>query len=207
LPNLNPLAAVKGIRFCIDLDASSTDSRFFRFDLTETWEYHATLAAVKSPQKKCWMTGRINDIFLLSTLNLTTNKYHRYPFHFVDNTSTQRLGWCYSLLVRQYTLSEPAYEYWNKIRINSAELGNLYGKQPVAVKGNVHNLSNPEQQVLGFFGAASARWKRIFIKDAINVPYLYTDCEIFEPPPPPDPQCFNCLLSGGTNIKPDFWPY
>ena len=208
LPSGDHLTVIRGIRFCIDLDATNTNSRYFRFETTETWEYRATLASQSSPVKACWMEGKIGEVYTLSTKNLTQNKYSRYPFHFIDNFSSQRLGWEYSLLVRQYALSEAAFNYWEKIRINSIEQGGLYEKQPLIIKGNMHNVSNPDQQVLGFFGVSSVKSKRIFVKTVAGLPYLYTDCDTSgEPPPVPDKTCFNCLLSGGTNHKPAFWPY
>jgi hypothetical protein len=203
IPSTDPVVpAIRGIRFYFDLDAQNSSTRYFRWEATETWEYKAILAK-QTELKVCWMTGMVKDIFTLSTQNLVENKYKLYPLHFVDNFSSQRLKYGYSLLLRQYALSGDAFVYWDKVRKNNSEQGGLYETQPLQIKGNLHNLSHPEKQVLGFFGASSATSKRIFVSDVKDLPSQYLDCE---PDPRPEAQCVDCLSVGGTNIKPAFWP-
>ena len=204
LSSLDPSYAPKGIRFYCDLNAQNFNCRNFRFEVTETWEYKAKLAPTR---KVCWTTSMIKDIYLLSTNKLAVNKFEGYPFHFVDNYSSQRLIFGYSLLIKQYSLSPAAYQYWEKLKVNYADQGGLYEKQPLKIKGNMHNLSDTTQQVLGFFGASTLKSKRIFVKSVAGLPNLYINCEIPLPPDKPNPECFDCLLSGGTTVKPAFWPY
>lgn len=233
----------KGIQFYIDLDASSGDSHYYRWEEIETWEYHAdypliwyydgSIHQVSPPdysRKVCWSTTKVPEIYTLSTDNLVENKYNMLPIHFVNNRSS-RLMYGYSLLIKQYALSEAAYIYWDQLRINSNLQGGLYAKQPIAIKGNLHNLTNPTQVVLGFFGASSLKTKRIFIRSVpdllLNFSTLcYPDTlkrgfADFGPGDYPvylkgdqaaykmiqlGEECVNCLKLGGTNVKPDFWP-
>lgn len=154
------------------------------------------------------MTGDIKNIFTLSTKNFSENKYRHYPLHFVDNYSSQRLRYGYSLLLRQYSLSEAALAYWEKVRTNYSDQGGLYTRLPLKIKGNLRNLSHPDEPVLGFFGASEVKSKRIFVGKIEGLAIEYLDCD---PPvalgPKPEPGCYNCKLEGGTNIKPSFWPY
>lgn len=206
LPSLNPNTATRGIRFYCDLDATKYKCRNFRFEETETWEYKAIFASDPS-RKYCWLTDRIKNIFTLSTKDLSLNKYKLYPFHFVDNYSSQRLRFGYSLLLQQYSLSDAALAYWEKIRTNSEDQGGMYEQQPHQIKGNMHNLTQPDLPVLGFFGASDMKSRRLFVGKIEALPIEYLDCD---PPiplgPKPEPTCYNCLLEGGTNIKPSFWP-
>jgi hypothetical protein len=207
LPSLDPYTTIKGIRFYCDLDAKKYSCRNFRFEVTETYEYKAPFAANEF-QKVCYMSGMIKDIYTLSTKNLTENKYTNFPLHFVDNYSSQRLRFGYSLLIRQYSLSESTFDYWKKIQVNYAEQGGLYTKQPLQLKGNMHNLTYPEQPVLGFFETSEVKSIRIFVGKIDGLAIEYLDCD---PPiplgPKPGPECYNCLIDGGTNVKPSFWPY
>lgn len=206
-PSVDQYHTIKGIQFYCNLNAKKYTTRNFRWEVTETWEYKAIFADLNSPQRVCWMTNKTMNIFTLSTKNLSENIYKLYPFHFVDNYSSQRLKYGYSLLIRQFSLSDKAAEYWEKIRVNNAELGGLYEKQPLIIKGNIHNLSDPDQQVLGFFGVSAMKSKRIFITKIEGLPIEYIDCTLPSPGDKLEPACGNCLLSGGTNVKPDFWPY
>lgn len=206
LPSADPFLQIKGIQFYIDLNGINTNCYNFRWEIHETWEYKAELARTEK-LRTCWMTEDVRDIYTLSTRNLTENRYKLLPLHFVDNVSSQRLLHGYSLLIKQYSLSDAAYEYWEKIRINNTEQGGLYTKQPLQIKGNLHNITYPNQQVLGFFGASQIKTKRIFVNRIIELPLEYKECEEDPDPMVPEPPyCFDCLLSGGTNVIPDFWP-
>ncbi len=246
LPGKNPGQLTRGIQFYVDLNAAGFESHYYRWEAVETWEYHAEyplewyydgkVHKVSPPdysRQVCWSTLKVADIFTLSTNNLVENKYAMLPLHFVSNR-TSRLAYGYSLLIKQYALSEAAYIYWDQLRINSSQEGGLYAKQPLKLKGNLHNLTHPEVDVLGFFGATSMKSKRIFIR---NVPGLLLDFNTYCNPvflvrgfaalglddypvylmtdkltknytlTQLSEECVNCLSLGGKNVKPDFWPH
>jgi hypothetical protein len=247
MPSDNPAVNIKGIQFYVDLDAVNYPGRYFRWEAIETWEFRAVypiewvydgkvhhILPVDYSRKICWKTTLVKNVFTLSTLNLAENKYKAYQLHFIDNVSSPRLLYGTSLLLKQYSLSKPAYEYWEKLRINSYDQGGLYEKQPMVIKGNMHNLTHPEQQILGFFGASTVSSKRIFVKNPGNLPSEYNPgCSVeFEKPllsfkgvQPPYPvylyatpnnsyliiilplYCYDCRETGGDTIKPAFWPY
>lgn len=248
VPANNPAFVTKGIRFYTNLDAQGIDSRFYRWEAIESYEYHAfypieyfydgKLNHILPPDHSrqiCWKTSLVNAIFTLTTKNLAQNRYNFFPLHFVDNVSTPRLVYGYSLELRQYALSEAAFNYWEKLRTNSVGQGGLYEKQPLMIKGNLHNITNPEQDILGFFSAASVTSKRIFVKNIENLPSEYDpgcSTEGEEPrrtglkgiPSSMYPaylvatpysyliillntSCYDCLTEGGDTIKPAYWPH
>lgn len=248
LPSSNPLVFTKGIQFYTNLDAQNYNSRYFKWEITETYEYHSTFPIewyydgtvhhILPPDKSkmvCWKTALIKDVFTLTTKNQAVNKYDKVPFHFVDNVSSRRLLYGYSLLVRQFAVSEAAYAYWEKIRTNSNEQGGLYTRQPMVIKGNMHNLTHPDQDVLGFFEATSVTSKRIFVQKVENLPLDSSpECSADQAnilrgglkaipywAYPAylvatdygyivillEPQCYDCTKSGGNTVKPAYWPY
>ena len=198
------------------------DYIYYRVDSIESFE-GATLSV-------CWRTERIFDTFTYSTKNLTETKIKNYPLHYV-NTETKRLSERYSLLVNQYSITENAYKYWDEIKKQNAESSSLYTRQPFQIRGNLTNIDNPDDMILGYFMAAGVSRKRIFV----NRPQLYFRylvCkasaegfrEMFKPPTifpkyvsiisgddggtdlgTAPLSCFDCQLQGGTLIKPDFW--
>lgn len=182
LPTASPVVFNEGIQFYLDLNGENYSARTYNWEVIETYEYH-TLYPIEwyynghirhvyppdSSKMVCWRTSKLRDIYMLSTKELTENKYKHYPLNFVDNESSARLVYGYSLLVRQSALSDSASAYWEKIRVNSQEQGGLYESQPLSVKGNMHNITYPEQDVLGYFGAVTVKQKRIFVH---NVPDL-----------------------------------
>jgi hypothetical protein len=234
----NPDKPLQGIQFYVDMDGKNTNSIYYRYELTETWEHHAVypvtlfwnkvhLIEFNPPDSSrffCWTTLRLRNIFTLSTEGLTQNRFKMYPLHFVDN-NTQRLTYGYSLLINQFALSEPAYKYWNNLRINSNEDVGLYEIQPVQIKGNLRSTTNSDLEVLGFFGAASVRSKRIFVQNVPNLDLFYPQCDLLVLQPRElgpkimkylilvngqiyhiEDACVECNIFGGLTVKPDFWP-
>jgi hypothetical protein len=233
-----------GIRFFVDLEGSSEHARYYRWEAVETYEYQADYARIwyydgevhqiwppDSSLMFCWHTKLVPYIFTLSTTNLSENMYKHLKLHFVDNM-TARLFLGYSILLKQYSLSENAFIYWDQMKTNSLEQGGLYERQPLSIKGNLKIIDNPQKEVLGYFGASSIQTKRIFVR---NIPGLtiyppttcnpvvlrmgFAEIKPFEYPAflmgdqfnysmiYLESRCVDCTVAGGTNVKPDYWPW
>lgn len=233
----------KGLQFYIDLEGSEQNSKFYRWQLIETWEYHSAypvefyydgqVQQVYPPdysEMYCWTTDQVDQIFTLNTTNFSSNAIQKFPLHFIENNSS-RLGVLYSLLINQMALSEDAYIYWDQLRQNMTDQGGLYATQPLAVKGNIKNLTSPEQDVLGFFQASYVSSIRVFVPPPADLELTFTDkCSptplehgFIEIRPRNYPaylltvdgewtmtvlndECVKCTLRGGTTEKPEFWP-
>ncbi|MDA3823559.1 MAG: DUF4249 domain-containing protein [Bacteroidales bacterium] len=231
---------VKGLQFYLDLVGSESDSRYYRWVLTETWEYHSispisfiylvdTLSA-EYPDDPweyffCWKCDKVPGLYSSSTVDLSINLKKKIPLNFVSNQSN-RLKKTYSLLVEQFALSKEAYAYWNQTKIETLESGELHTQQPGQTGSNIYNVTNDAEKVLGFFWAANKTEKRIFVQHPDNMNFPKASCELVlfsieDAGFPPfyifadeigtqytsADQCLNCLLLGGDNKKPDYWPY
>jgi hypothetical protein len=243
IPTSDPAVNQKVMQFYVDLYAEGNYSQYYKWDIVETWEYEAahpveyyydgSLNEVVPPDytnKVCWITVPVKNVFTLSTKSLSHNTYNQFPLHAVDGHSS-RLAIQYSIMVHQLALSEGAYNYWDQLRINSNEQGGLYEKQPLAIKGNLVNVSHPEKDVLGYFYTASESTGRSFYKDIEGIDMDFNDNCIEDPPgrmgwlefsPDEYPvyfyfneqgylriltnDCVDCRLFGGTTTKPAFWP-
>ncbi|MDA3905481.1 MAG: DUF4249 domain-containing protein [Bacteroidales bacterium] len=244
-----------GLQFLIDIDGNESNSSYYLFELDATYEHHALFDRewyyddtlniygfytgrgkvyhIYPPDSSlyfCWTTERVPEILLLSTENLTENKFKNFNLHFVSFRAPY-LTYGYSLLVRQMGLSREAYLYWENMKKNNNQNADLYGKQPVDIQGNIKNITNPEKEVLGFFHASAISELRIFIgpketnPNPICAPIDIRRLGFREIDPNdypafllndplgdylmymlPDP-CVNCASYHGSTIKPDFWPY
>jgi hypothetical protein len=205
----NPAFPIVGVQFYADMDGGNFSVRRFRFEPVETWEYSANLFYLSWPPNHfCWLTTKPRNIYTLSTENLSENKYTRLPLHFVDNYTSQRLRYGYSLLLRMHSLSEAAWKYYEVLRVNGSDQGGLYENQPAQVRGNLRDLTHPEQEVLGFFSASSVTSKRIFLQNVVFVDDSNFDCIPAVWPAKDNPDCLDCMhVVGGTNVKPAFWPW
>lgn len=235
----NPLY---GIQFYIDLDAPDDFARNYRWELEETWEYEAayriqyyydgTIHPIDDPffLFRCWRTDRIQQIYTSTTRYLSGNTINKFPLQYVSNL-TNRLKIKYSLLVKQYSLSNEAYDYWYQIQKQSQESGGLYETQPAHI-GNISNVNDNEEVVLGFFNVSSVTEKRIFVSESFNFRIYGPNCHlevirsnsrlrrysIFPlymislnelgtglPYGIGYGTCFDCRAGGGKTERPDFW--
>ncbi len=234
-----------GLQFYVDLKTDNNNSKFYRWTLNETYEYHSSwpieqywAGFIRTQQPDysyftCYKTEPVLKIFAASTKNVV-DQYLKYPLTFVDN-STQKLYWRYSLLVKQLSVTERAYDYWRLLMANSQESGGLDDNQPANMKGNIYCVSHPDEKVLGYFSVSSVSEKRIFIGDEMK-PFHSEDvyCKQYTRPFPmkfldglkksqwpyylaPVPEgeapeiyfaeqdCFDCRMKGGSLEVPDFW--
>ena len=239
----NPDITYKGLQFYVNTDCSGEYAKHFRWEMEETWEYHSTyeievyydgmireIGEVVYDYFYCWESRKIPSIYTYSTQNLTTEQINNYPLNFVSNQS-DRLSFKYSLLMKQFSLSPSAFEFWNTLDKQSKQSGELYETQPVQIQGNIHPQNESGETVLGLFYATSVKEKRIFVKPVMATwhpyckPYglssaelmellsevsvnqypiylIFIDVEVYDFA---DQECFDCRLLGGTTERPDFW--
>ena len=230
-----------GLQFYLDVNAGEDASRYFRWKIDETYEYTSfaplsyfyldeTHTPVLPPDPwavyRCWRGEEISGLFQSSTIDLTLNEKKRIPLNYVSDQS-ERLRIKYSLQVKQYTLSENAFNYFEQNRLATEEAEGLYTRQPRQPITNIQNVDNDAERVLGYFWVSTQSTKRIFVPeleeldvDAEECAYWeYNDMEDGEGPFPiyifDDPDkgkrfvssidCFDCTRRGGSTVKPDYW--
>ncbi|UCH15756.1 MAG: DUF4249 domain-containing protein [Bacteroidales bacterium] len=188
----NPLyGSEQGAQFYIDSDAANYEAGGYRWELFEQWEYrsryyaqdyfdghinHVSQLGISDSVYYCWSPVRkINEIYTYSTSQAISKEIRKLPLTYVSN-QTERLKFDYCLLAKQYSLSETAFSYWKKLQEQANEAGGLYERQPSRITGNVYNVDDPDETVLGFFGASGISEKRVFLK---KLGYLYLIYDIY----------------------------
>ena len=233
-----------GIQFYTDLHIPDQYARDYRWELEETWEYHAPytiryyyvgrimdLDFNSDSLMFCWKTEKINAIHTISAGHIEGKDVRRIPLAYVSNQSN-RLKVKYSLLVKQYALSSSAYQYWNQLEKQNQESGGLYETQPARIQGNIRNISDPGERILGFFNVSSVNHQRIFTEESFQFSIHDYECRLIPIGPynplsiypvddypiylisesgtgPPyaiaDDVCFDCREGDGSIEPPDFW--
>jgi hypothetical protein len=240
----DPDIDLNGAQFYIDFKAPENYGSYYRWQIDETWEYHSTwpirmyyagriINDYTDSLFCCYKTMAVDDIFILSTSGLVENSYRKYNLHFVDD-HTQKLMHQYSLLIKQYSISEKAYYYWAGLNKNNQESGGLFDSQPELVKSNIINTGNSGEVVLGYFGVSSIKTRRFMFSDFPGLRFRGVWCKAGKLPEhfleyscPEEwpiylvmiwdplkeegvlgsapPECFDCTLLGGTTEKPSYW--
>jgi len=167
--------AVEGCNIFLSTNDVSGNCNFYRWKFTETWEFHLPFDV---EHKVCWITNEYNDIFIKSTSALSENRITRYPLLSISDP-VDRLSVKYSLLVKQYSMNEEEFMYWEGFKSILDQTGGLYDQVPAYVPNNLFCLEHPEEKVLGYFSVSAVSSKRLFIKDTfagMDSRYQYERC-------------------------------
>lgn len=219
---------IEACQIFLDTHDDSGECKYFKWDYTETWEFHLHY---EQPNKICWINSKSTSINLKDASGLSVDRVNKYPLNFISN-NTDKLEVRYSILANQYSISQDEFQYWEKLKNFTEDVGGLYDQVPAYIQGNISSLNDPGEQVLGYFSASAKTSKRIFIKDrfagqvnlydrclveTINnpgvIPGLNSYLWILESHPfatPPyvlitdDRNCVDCTTRG-TIVRPSFW--
>ncbi|MBX2940997.1 MAG: DUF4249 domain-containing protein [Cyclobacteriaceae bacterium] len=109
----------------------------------------------------------------------------------------------YFIIIKQKSLTESAYKFWQSVSEQIENAGGIFDKPPVTIKGNIVNINDPTEQVLGFFGASSIVEKSIYIpRNKIDKPPFgaFPNFQTAN-------TCIPCSVGGGfrTDQKPVGW--
>lgn len=153
----------------------SGNTRYYRYNYTETWQHNAELSTVwtvvngmivatdsTNQKENCWTTATSTNVLVTTSAALGQDIISGYTINAIPN-GNPRLNIRYSILVRQYALTENAYNYWLLIQKTSQNLGTLFDLQPTQLVGNIHCVTTPSQPVIGYISASSLQQQRIFI--------------------------------------------
>lgn len=151
------------------------NSRYYRWDFVETWEYHAPFlsgykaengtAIYREPDEflfECYRTYASTDILVASTARLQEDVVSNFPLIFIPRVS-DRISVLYHINVQQRVILEEEYEFWEDLRRITETVGGLFDSQPYEVVGNVQHASDPGKPVLGYFSGGRVTHKQMFI--------------------------------------------
>ena len=161
-----------GLQFYLDVEDDQQLAKYYRWEWEESWKYRSPLPANFAylgnnnieliPAKEfCYQTIKASDILLANT-QLNQGILKEFPISYVSSQS-EKLGIRYSLLVRQIPMDEKEYLFWKGLSESNNSVGSLYDRQPASIQGNIENIENEDETVLGYFSAYSSAEKRVFI--------------------------------------------
>jgi hypothetical protein len=185
------LTPVQGIQVSVSTHAASAAARYYRWEYDETWQFtsafESTIEYVPSTNRvrarrasifRCWRTQASTAILQSNSAQLSQNTIANYPLLLVLPDTRLKLG--YSILVRQVAQTQAEYDYWERLRKNTENLGTVNDPLPGKVTGNVHALADATEPVLGYVGVHSVVEKRLFIA-ASRFPTPRPGSVIFDP--------------------------
>lgn len=199
-----------GLQFYVDADVPDSPGSFLMWELQCTYKFRTDLLIYQyyangrrylvrdeDTLKFCYRTKDIPDLFVYDPKQSSKSEVKKVHLNFEDNY-TKALSIRYSLKVSQFTINQPAYNYWNTIRELRDKQGELYTAQPYQVKNNLVNRTNPLKPALGYFTVAGLSEKRIFV-DRPLITDRYEVCTVVGMP--------EKNMDARLAVKPELWPY
>ena len=239
-------AEPEGVTIFVHTHDPLNQTRYYQWSFEETWEYRSRIfsaykivngtAILRNADEDihtCWNAQPSSQIFTTSTDKLKEDVVKNFPLAFLAKGS-RKISRKYSILVQQRALSLEAFEYYEQLKKNTENLGTLFDPMPSQLVGNVFNVNDATEPVLGYFAGGTVTEKRIFINfselpdflrsvtprfceiDSIEVANVknyneatllgtaYGDVAI-EGYITSTSDCIDCRLEGGNKNKPPFW--
>jgi Domain of unknown function (DUF4249) len=176
-----------GLNIYVNTHDPANKVQYYRWDYQETWIIHSYFeSAFKSNGDtvlgrdlindnifQCWQSDTSNVIVLGSSAKLSTNVITNNPITSIVSTS-EKLGFEYSILVRQYALTADAYNFYTNLKKNTEQLGSIFDAEPSQINGNIHCVTNPAEPVIGYVSVGLITSQRIFISNRILPAWMST---------------------------------
>jgi hypothetical protein len=171
------------VRVSLSTQDPTQQSRYYRWGVTETWEFNSAyksyleydtqqkfIVARTTPIYTCWRTERSSTIKQGSSAQLSQDALSDINVLTVS-TRAERVKVRYSVLVSQYAETAEEFAYLELLRKNTEAVGTVNDPLPTQLTGNVHRTDNVSEPVLGFVGAHTTQYKRLFInRSELNLP-------------------------------------
>ena len=137
----------------------------------------------------------------------------------------------YCVQLSQVSLTEEAYRYWSTLKDNTTNVGGLFSPEPAEMRGNLVNIDDPDELVLGYISVTTRTHDRMFIDNYVTRfsrwrgpsygfeylfpeeyreyygwqyrPAWYTESEKKWVWLPKE--CVDCRAFGGTKDRPSWW--
>ncbi len=196
--------APAGVSIYASTHDPQNSTHYYKWDFVETWKYTAQYfsdlvyrddSLFARPENEliytCYKTVPSSSIIVASSTKFASDEIYEQPIQFIPFT-TNKLVIKYSINISQHALSKNAFEFYQKMQKNTEELGSIFDAQPSEITGNLHNLNDATETVVGYVECSTGTEKRIFI-DRLDFPSTvittgYEQCD------------FDTLLNKGSTL-------
>ena len=168
------------VQLLLSTHDASAQSRYYRWNFTETWEFNAAFHSNLeyfphpiphvqgpidtriTPIYTCWRTERPTTIAQATSAQLSQDALTDYVVYaFPDRAERVKIR--YSVLVSQVAETAEEFAYHEVLRKNTEAVGTVNDPLPSQITGNVHRVDNIAEPVIGFVGAHTVQSRRFFI--------------------------------------------
>ncbi|RZL63420.1 MAG: DUF4249 domain-containing protein, partial [Pedobacter sp.] len=147
------------LQIFVNTKDATKNSTYYRWEFEETWIFYAKFQSVliwdgqklvdRAPEEsiyQCWGSENSSRIVLGSSAKLSDDVIFKQPLILIPSYS-EKFSERYSILVKQYTLTKEAFEFWQNLKKNTETLGSIFDVQPSQLTGNIRSQDNAKEPV------------------------------------------------------------
>ncbi|PHQ29703.1 DUF4249 domain-containing protein [Leeuwenhoekiella nanhaiensis] len=169
-----------GVLITVD-GQSSAENGFYLYQYTETYKiispnqvnedltytkidnstYVFELVPKQKEEKICYNTNIGNSILVASTEGLQDKRVRDFELRFLSQENPN-IAHRYSINVSQYVVSNATFRFYSTLKELSQSSNVFVQNQPGFLEGNLYEVGNRDNKVIGFFSVVSLAEKRIF---------------------------------------------
>jgi len=184
---------------------------FLKWDVEHVYQVAEIVCSPLVAPKTCYVSRdvNLNRVTLLNGKDYSIGASYRIPV--IHQELDYAFGLVASFYVSQQSLSQTAFDYWERVNQILASGGSIFETPPAAIIGNVHCTTESDEEVLGYFSVVDEQREVILITrgdlvDPFNeLPLCGLNGNL-----PADIDfriCCNCLgIENSTRMRPSYWP-
>lgn len=165
-----------GVNIQVTTHDPTNSAKYYSWQFEEAWEIQSTFRSLINYEgggfinrtaqeirnmQKCWKYDTGRAINISSSVGLTSDVIIDHPVFFIPSFD-RRLSIRYSILVKQHTLNQDAFNFFQTVLKNNENLGTFSDPQPSQLTSNIRCLTS-EEVVVGYISASNTETYRIFI--------------------------------------------
>lgn len=161
------------VSFYVSTKDPEAQSDYYQWSYRDTWEFNVDFFAdaafefategnvipmnlfSENNRYYCWNHGLSNTLILGSSDKLKENVISRQKIAEFDAKS-ERFMTMYYLRVTQSQIRKSTYEYYYNLQKNVEDVGSIFTPIPSELHGNIVNVANPGEVVIGYVDVSSA---------------------------------------------------
>jgi len=220
------------VAFYVNAHDATNNTRYYRWDYKETWSivpFYQALYEYKNSQiintppgtaddvSVCYKGDASNQIFIGSSAKLAQDVISGQEIGSLA-AGSEKIAHIYCMQLRQYALTQNGFNYYQNLKTNTENLGSIFDAQPSTLTGNIHCITSPTDEVIGFISVSTATTKQYNLHYSdipLRVPSFYdavwfannniswfgsTVTENYFP----SPTVYDCAYPGGGSPVPYF---
>ena len=219
----------------VSTHAEKDASSYYRWSYRENWEVMASLYGdagwldgkfmlfnphTANNTYHCWVKDSSKILLLGTTEKLAENRLMGHKL-FEIASADERLSVLYHVEILQMQIRKEAYNYFKMLQEEIERTGSLFSPvMSAGDNGNIFNLSDPDELVIGYVEVASVTRKDMYLSHDMDlyVPDKVEYCEVFSknssmgglawyhyPDSKTYPRCVDCRQGKATKQRPEWW--